>query len=194
MPVISQNTFLRPILFVLHDTSSMGGIPLPYLFYIRPEELSITDPSRNNVHQSLGGGWVDGFGQGLETINIAGNTGWGQGNMPPGELNYHLLYNVVYKQWHAKREAAVKAGKDPDLVKLIFIDLLDMYWGVCAPMTFVLKRSRSRPLLFLYNINLIVVANTIASFAPQVAAGINTITEGITSAITQLGDFAGSLL
>ena len=192
MPTITQK--YRPILMVLQDTSGNHGWPLPYLFYTRPEELTIIDPSRTTVHQTLGGAWADGFGIGLEQIQIAGNTGWGQGWNPPGELAFHLMYNVICKRWHQWRLDNVQAGIDPDLVKPIFIDTLDLYWGIAIPMSFTLKRSRSRPLLFLYNVNLIMVSTDIASFAPGFASTLTSITTGITGAITKVATFAASLI
>ena len=199
MPTITQRALFRPIMFVLMDTGSsgFGMLPLPWLCYPRPEELTYIDPSRNTVHQTLGGAWVDGFGAGLTQIQISGNTGWGQGSNPPGELQFHLAYNVMFKQWHQKRLNAVMAGRDPNTVKLILIDTLNFYYGVCVPMVFTLKRSRSRPLLYLYNINLIMVGNTISSISAT-AGGLldsagSAISNGISSAVGKISSFAGSL-
>ena len=192
MPTITQK--YRPILMVLHDTGPNHSLPIPYLFYTRPEELTISDTSRTTVHQTLGGAWLDGFGVGLQNIQISGNTGWGQGNNVPGELAFHLMYNAVFKQWHEWREDNVKAGFDPNTVKLIFIDLLDLYWGIAVPMAFTLKRSRSRPLLFLYNINLVMVDTTISSISPTVGAAVIAITAGISGAVGAVTGFIKGLL
>ena len=188
MPTITQRALFRPIMFTLMDTggSGLGALPLPWLCYPRPEELTYIDPSRCTVHQTLGGAWVDGFGAGLTQIQISGNTGWGQGSNPPGELQFHLAYNVMYKQWHQKRLNAVMAGKDPDTVKLILVDTLNFYYGVCVPMAFTLKRSRSRPLLYLYNINLIMVGNTISSISSKAGGLLDKVGSAIGGAISDI--------
>lgn len=157
----SQKAEVRPISFVLDDQATGGG-PASVDLVIRPEDLTRNDPSRLNVQQTLGGAWADNFGPGIATIQINGHTGWrptyGSGD---GEARFQQLQDQVFTQWHARRAAAVKAGLDPDLVKLVFADSLDGTTDVVAPMTFTLRRSRSRPLLMQYQINMTVLGNSL---------------------------------
>ena len=62
----------RPVGLLLLDT----GIPIgvPYLFYPRPEDLQYTHPSRGTVIQTMDGGFVDDFGEGLVDIIATGTT------------------------------------------------------------------------------------------------------------------------
>jgi len=114
----------------------------------------INFPSRLTTNQTLGGAWVDSFGAGLPTIQISGTTGWGQGSRPDGEKQFDELYYRCFSSWHILRDKAVKIGKDPDLVSLIFVDALDTVSWVVAPQNFVIKRNKSRPLLVQYNISM----------------------------------------
>lgn len=124
--------------------------------------MTRNDPSRLNVQQTLGGAWADSFGAGVPTIQISGHTGWrptfGSGD---GGTRFQELYDQVYLQWHERRAAAIQSGIDPDLVKLVFADALDDFTVVVAPMNFTLRRSRSRPLLYQYQINLTVVGEDV---------------------------------
>lgn len=131
------------------------------------------------VTQTLGGAYVDNFGEGVPTVQISGHTGWGAGDRPDGRQAFFELHDDIFKQWHQQRAEAVEQNLDPDKVKLIFNDVLDSFTWVVAPQNFVLRRSRSRPLLSQYQINLSFVsydvAETISALdalkARQLAAG-----------------------
>lgn len=169
----SQKSGIRPISFVLVDNSNPTGSILAsnaLTLYIRPEDLTRGDTSRINVQQTLGGvAWADNFGPGVPTINISGHTGW----RPPADIalgtddgvaRFKKLKDQVFNNWHARRKIAIQNGKDPDTtVQLQFADQLDSITAVVAPMNFVLRRSRSRPLLMQYQISMIVTQDNIAT-------------------------------
>lgn len=122
--------------------------------------MTRTDPSRLTVQQTLGGAWADNFGPGVPTININGHTGWrGSGLLGDGLELFQELRDTVFNQWHAARKAAIAAGKDPDLVKLVFVDALDDFVSTVAPLNFTLRRSKARPLLAMYQISMICVGD-----------------------------------
>lgn len=162
----SQRADARPISFLLEDLENANELTSVSLV-IRPEDLTHTEPSRLSTQQTLDGAWVDNFGPGLRTISITGHTGWrGQlsGRMDSvgtkdGFALFKELHDTVYRAWHAKREQAIKSGRDPNKVQLIFADLLDEMVVVVAPVSFVLRRSRTRPLLLQYQISLTVLAD-----------------------------------
>lgn len=161
MAVPKQKSDVRPISFVFHNTSD-GSDPIEHKLVVRPEELTRSDSSRLTTHQTLGGAWADSFGMGLPTIQIAGTTGWGQGGLPNGQQEFQDLHQLIYADWHWARSELVANGKNPDLVKLIFNDLLDDFTWVVTPSQFVLKRSKSRPLLSQYQINLTYLSYDVA--------------------------------
>lgn len=153
----------RPIGF-----AGTGGF---FSFNIRPEELTRYEPSRLAVQQTLGGAWVDGFDRGIITIKIQGHTGW-RGFTPgsaqdavgnplttglPGELQFAQLRASSFLNWHAERARIVAGGGDPSVVELIFIDTLNGFTDLVAPKSFTLRRSKSRPLLMMYTIEMLVL-------------------------------------
>jgi hypothetical protein len=155
---------MRPISFVLDDpvTQKIAAFTLN----IRPEELTRTETSRMSVNQTLGDktpAWVDSFGPGLPTINIAGHTGWRGANGFDGMAIFEQLHKICFADLHDKRRIAAQKGIDPNKVSLIFADALDHFSWVVVPLpnSFVLRRSRSRPLLMQYNIALQVVDTNI---------------------------------
>lgn len=150
----SQKADVRPIGFVL-DTGK--GTPAQLQLNIRPEDLTISEPSRLSVQQTLKGAWADSWGQGLTTISISGHTGWRRSSFTgkDGMEAFKALRKLAFTDWHGQREQRVKDGLDPNGVKLVLADNLDSVTYVIAPQTFVLRRSRSRPLLFQYQISFI---------------------------------------
>lgn len=164
----TQKAEARPISFVLDDQST-GAPPISVSLVIRPEDLTRTDPSRITTHQTLGGAWADSFGPGIPTISISGHTGWRRRPINDddrdGGERFHQLFEHVFTKWHTLRNDAVKAGTDPDRVRLVFADALDQFAVVVAPTSFVLRRSKSRPLLSQYQISMMVLSQDIDELA-----------------------------
>lgn len=157
-----QTPDVRPISFLLDDGVSGLGSTDALTLYVRPEDLTRDDPSRVTINQTLGGAWGDSFGPGVPTITIAGHTGWRRGqDDEDGESRFSDLRDRVFDQWHQRRAAAIQAGRDPSSVQLIYSDVLDNMAVVVAPIRFVLKRSRSRPLLFQYQIQMAVLSDDV---------------------------------
>lgn len=196
-PPSSQKSDVRPISFIIWDRAE-GLAPIETVLFIRPEELTRSDTSRTVVQQTLGNDpWVDSFGGGLPMITISGHTGWKPGAgasyladatisakddpkvqaaviqsgsaQSDGLARMLDLKNTVYTQWHARRAAAIDAGKDPDLVTLIFLDVLNGFSLRVAPLNFTLRRSRSRPLLAQYQISMVVLDDADFVTVPRAA-------------------------
>ena len=182
----NQRADARPISFVLHDMS-VNAAPIVFPLVIRPEDLTRSDQSRLTVHQTLGGAWADSFGAGVPTVTIAGTTGWGGGGRPDGFEQFQELYTTIWRKWHALRESAARTGRDPDLVRLIFVDGLDDFTWLVAPQNFVLRRNKSRPLLSQYQITLVKLGDTLVD-GPTVDAPFGGALEAL-----GLGSLSGSL-
>ena len=151
----------RPIGFALDDSTAPDSFYRIQSLVIRPEELTRIDPTRNAVLQTAGGAFADVWGAGLPTISIAGHTGWRGSPTKDGAQLFAELRDLVMTQYLRRRDAAVQAGRDPGAVKLIFVDVLDDFAFQVVPTAFVLRRSKSRPLLCQYQINLQVVSEDI---------------------------------
>lgn len=190
----TQKAEARPISFVLDDQST-GSPPVSLSLVIRPEDLTRTDPSRITTQQTLGGAWADNFGPGIPTISISGHTGWRRrmvsGDDSDGGERFAALFEQVFTRWHTLRNDAVRAGTDPDRVRLVFADALDQFAVVVAPTSFVLRRSKSRPLLSQYQISLMALSQDVdelayLSFGGDVldadakeAAGLDSMSESL---------------
>lgn len=170
----------RPISFIFHNLANQEP-PIMFPLVVRPEELTRSDASRTSIHQTLGGAFVDSFGAGLPTIQISGITGWGAGNNLNGLEQFQALFDLVFARWHEDRKEAVASGLDPDKVKLIFVDELDEFAGVVVPSQFTLKRSKTRPLLSQYMINMTLISTDISESQSLFDIPVNAISNGIIS-------------
>lgn len=161
----AQTADVRPISFLLDDSVSGLGSLDALTLYVRPEDLTRQDPSRVNVNQTLAGAWADSFGAGVPMITIAGHTGWRRDQSDEdGEGRFLALRERVFDQWHQRRAAAVASGRDPSGVQLIYTDVLNDMAVVVAPLQFVLRRSKSRPLLYQYQIQMAVLGDGVGDF------------------------------
>lgn len=174
----------RPIGFYL---TGGPGLPARINLPIRPEELTRTDTSRLQVNQTLGGAWADSFGAGLAKISMSGHCGWRGAFFLPGEEAFHSLRSMVFQSWHDRREATAKAGQDPTQVRLYYADTLNDIRCEVAPLSFALRRSKTSPLLFRYQISLIVMDEGIGG----VAGVLDAITRALSNPLRFLAGITG---
>lgn len=162
----------------------VGGVLTPQvLLAIRPEDLTRQEPTRATVHQTLSpemSGWVDSFGEGLPSLTISGNTGWRftEGTKLDGEGSFMALNQLVQHDYSAARQKFIDGGLDPSAVKLIFIDSLDNFAWSVVPTQFTLRRSKSRPLLFQYNIALQAISTNV-DFQPIKIPNLGNASNGL---------------
>jgi len=121
-----------------------------YKFNINPEEYSQDEPIRSTITQTKAGAWVDDFGAGLVNIFMKGTTGFANGYEKLKELRGLLrTYNDS------------KVPGKPVVDELIFHNYTDEEsWIVHPdPTGFKLFRSKSNPLLYMYEIRLVCLRN-----------------------------------
>jgi len=200
-----QRAGVRPISFVLDAAGSLGA---PVTLNVRPEDLTRNEPARATVHQTLGRdttGWVDHFGEGLPSVTIAGHTGWrhAMGTGMDGVQAFQALNYLVAHAYPQAKQSAIDRGSDPAQVKLLFVDMLDDFAWSVVPTNFVLRRSKSRPLLMQYNISLQAVSTSVDNavislpFFGNVAGGLGAL-DGVIAQFTsfegQVGDWVSRAL
>lgn len=134
-----------------------------YKFALNPEEYSQPEPSKATMTQTKAGAWIDDFGAGVPTISFRGTTGWkhgggvattgtvtgGKGNL--GFERFKELRDLI-RQYYSKLPPGQEVTSK---YELIFHNYTDGEHWVVHPQTFNLMRSVARPLLYLYDIQLI---------------------------------------
>jgi hypothetical protein len=182
MPISQKN---RPIILILQggEFFSLGIIPVPFLFgspggIVRPENLQILRPARGTVVHTAGAAFLDDFGEGVGTIVMQGHTGWSEPALA-GEVAFQQL-RLMFQEYLARRKRTKLANLDPDGVRLIYLDSLNLEAFLVYPHEFSLKRSRTRPLLYMYHLRLSILRDLLQ--------------EGVSEVTDFLGDFFGTAL
>jgi len=121
-----------------------------YKFNLNPEEYTQDEPVRTVVTQTLGGAFIDDFGAGLVSIYMKGSTGMKNGFEKFVELR-------DFMRTYAKTGTAGQEVKD----ELKFHNYTDEEsWIVHPdPTGFRVFRSKSNPLLFMYELRLTALRN-----------------------------------
>lgn len=134
-----------------------------YVFYIPPDTLEYTSPTRMTAYQTISGNsHVDHLGEGIAQIKISGTTGWRMGGLFEGLFAYHsyqLLRKIVDDYW-----ALCKSGGATNDTLSLSIDMPDApnfgKWYVSVD-GMALKRAASAPLLFQYAISFICLSSNL---------------------------------
>jgi hypothetical protein len=189
MPPIPQKYL--PILFLLHG----GGFPLPIVFgnltpleILRPEHYSLTRVSRGTVTQTIGGAFLDDFGEGPGQLLISGHTGWGAGTFGvPGVIKVKAL-EAMFVEYEARRMRLRNANLDPSVVQLWMMDSLNLEGLSLYPLEFSLDRARNKPLLYFYRMRFVVIADLLVDAVMTAVDAIGSTLSGVGGALTGLSN------
>lgn len=182
----------RPLIFILFPTTSAGLIGFAPIISIlgkpgtvHPEAYSYRRPSRGTLINTMDSAFIDTFGEGVGQITIEGQTGWKQGDY--GLAQFKVL-ETMFTEYHRRRDAIRDSGGllDPNAIQLWLIDTLNLEASSVYPQEFYLIRSRQRPLLYQYRIQLLVVTDLLQS-------AINAIGGVISQAVAVVGPSAGTI-
>ena len=139
---------------------SAAGAAAEFIFPINPEEFNYTKSERVRITRTLGDPFVDDFGLGTPTLQVRGTTGWHTRPGIDGKDGY-AAYRTLHREFHDRyfelRQAQVGSGADPDRIKLWVVNNVDNIVFAVVPMDFHLMRSKSRPLLYQYELKYTII-------------------------------------
>ncbi len=156
----------RPVLIlVLNEMLPVWG----HWFFPKPEDLTYSQPVRATPIQTLGGAYVDDFGEGIREINCYGRSSYKHGPLDSlglgdvlsdvgcgqGEIMMKSLKDWLIRDFHRLREQNARQGKDPDLYQMFLVDVLNFELWRVFPLSFVLRRNKQSPLLIQYQMRFI---------------------------------------
>jgi hypothetical protein len=140
-----------------------------YKFVLNPEEYTQNEPSRVSITQTRGGGFVDAWGAAFPTINFKGTTGFKNGTDDPtnGFKKFKELEELIREVYDD-----VKPGQK--VTKLLkFYNYTDEEYWYTYPEKFALVRSKSKSLLYQYEVSLRALAK-VGSYNPLTVTQLNT--------------------
>lgn len=124
-----------------------------YKFILNPEEYQFSKPNVVDVTQTKSGAWLDEFGAGVPMVQMKGSTGLKNGtkNAKSGYVKFKELSDMIDRVYNR-----VKPGQSvPSSKEMKFYNYTDGEFWIVTPHTFDLLRSTARPLMYIYNIQLI---------------------------------------
>ncbi len=168
-PYLQKN---KIIYFQLYNRDENPKSPIhTHALLINPEELILQVPARVGYRDTLLGAFSDNFGGlGISKLNIKGHTGWNtrliEGSYVDGKQAYDDLYHQIYKKYYELQQQQVKNNKDPEQIELIFVDTLDDLIFKVQMDNFILRRNRSKPLLFQFDISMTILKDLKTDIPP----------------------------
>jgi len=188
------------MLLHLLSPNTIPAISQQVLIPIGPEDLEIHTPPRMTATQTLNGIWIDHFGPGMTNLSISGTTGVQPNRPANGAVNYSstagstdptqlgsasiaALYDI-YLQY----ADSVRKSENPASVTLTLSTILgdqDSPVYTIVPQDFYIRRSKTSPLLYRYQMPCIVVSdnvNTLTSTFPPAPINYYVGENSVTSA------------
>jgi hypothetical protein len=152
-------------LAVYDDTVVTNPIITTFVFRNTPDEYTDIQPVRYSITQTPGGYWLEDFGPGVREINIKGVTGFrkmanSDGVIQDGKTIMESLNNIINTAYLNRRRDLYNNKKDFRKVTMSFTvhgEDAKFYDLIVHPINFSISRSKSNPLLYYYDIRLIVI-------------------------------------
>lgn len=150
---INQNQFPYHT-FLIVDTRNWQ-IMRQHTLIINPQELSMQEPTRQTIINTIGGAYVDDFGRGLPTVTISGHTGWRLKPMPDGTglqdgwQAFKSLRNNIFRYFTDSKDPIRSFLRNPYYQLRWYNWAHDEYYLI-QPTEFDLQQSVSEPLLYQY--------------------------------------------
>lgn len=134
------------------DYIKLGGIKrfefvlgkITYQFVLNPEEYSLDESNKVTVTRTKGGTFADEFGKDTEEISFSGTTGFIN-----GFTKFKELRDIVLKAYE------LRSADHVTTTLMEFYNYTDEHYFRVIPERFSLKRSKSKPLLYAYDIKLV---------------------------------------
>ncbi len=139
-----------------------------FFFALNPQEYTAITPARVNIVQTKGGVFADNFGVGVTAINIKGIAKNNFVRDKDGNVRNTAL--DTFKELRDKVVLNYFDGQIPGLPPtktMEFYNFTDEDYYEVIPMQFSLTRSATKPLLYTYEINLVVVRSLLDAAAKE---------------------------
>ena len=169
--------------FAATEGSTTGVSSSTFIFRNTPDAFDDVNPNRTSVTQTRGGLWIEDFGSGIREMSLSGNTGFRKLNL--GTATDTSEYNMDGKQictklvtffqrYNKNRKAylesgiGIDSGLSGDYRKYLMI--LSIYgertasgasntFLIVHPMSYKISRSKQSPMLYFYDIKLVVLGD-----------------------------------
>jgi hypothetical protein len=148
MPQLATSAQARQFYRQTFEVKTNGVTKYRHTLLINPSDISIEEPNRATVTQTLGGAYLSLFGQGLHNVTISGTTGYNARMNTEGVITdgYEEIKNLR-KQFYRNFITTY----DP-YAECLWYDWENEEYYKIMPLSFRVQRSASEPNLYRYEI------------------------------------------
>lgn len=153
MPQMKSTMQARRFYKYTFEMRDKGKKIYTYTMLLNPSDVSMDEPPRTNVIQTIGGAYVTDFGQGLPSVTMAGITG------------YHARKNAVgvlvdgYTEWKTFRDKVYRyyVTSKSSQIEMYWYNWEDGEYYKVIPQGFRLMRNKAEPLLYRYEFRFVCI-------------------------------------
>jgi hypothetical protein len=142
---------------------------IPGLGAIRPQEYGLARPARGQVIHTAADAFLDTFGEGVPQLQISGHTGWGAGLFEIPGIVLFKAFEFIVQNYHTRQRLLISQGQDPAAVKMLWLDTLNLQALSIYPLVFQAKKTSSRPLLYYYTFQAVVLLDYLSGFLQNIS-------------------------
>lgn len=163
MPQLTASKNKRAFYKQTFEVRLKGKTRYMHTLLVNPQEMSVEEPARANVQQTMGGAYVSNFGQGLHNISLSGTTGYGarynaDGALTDGYTEIQNFRKKVYRDFIRTKETQME---------MFWYNWEDGEYYKVFPTSFRLMRNQSEPTLYRYEIRMTALAPVGAGKKPK---------------------------
>lgn len=163
MPALPSTTKKRKFYKQTFQAKEKGVEKYRHTMLVNPQEMSVGEPARINVQQTLGGAYVSHFGQGVIPVTLSGVTGYNarhnaDGILRDGYEEFKAFRDKVYRDFITTKSAQRE---------LFWYNWEDEQYYKIVPTNFRLMRSRSEAIMYRYEFNFTCIERVGAGTKPK---------------------------
>lgn len=173
MPVSRSTALIKRYYKQTFELKSKGKSKYRHTLLVNPEDMSVQEPSRTNVQQTLGGAYVTDFGVGLHQVNISGTTGYSlrtnaDGQRKDGYQEVKDLRRKLYRNFLETNDSNLE---------MYWYNWEDEEYYQIVPLSFRISRNKSEPLLYRYEFQFTALRKLDKPGASKPKHDINTLNQ-----------------
>jgi hypothetical protein len=151
MPQLLSSRLARSFYKYTFEIRNNGKIVYTHTLLLNPSDMSMDEPPRTNVVQTLGGAYISDFGKGLPNVSISGTTGFHARRKASGDVF------DGYTEWKAFRDKVYRyyVETKSTQIEMYWFNWEDSEFYKVVPLSFRLMRSKSEATLYRYELRFV---------------------------------------
>lgn len=157
-----------------------GAVVKSHTLIVNPEDLLQDEPARTEVFKTFGGSYAEEWGRDIISYTIRGTTGYrirknAQGKSQSGAEAFKALRDDIFRYYLEPEGVPKQLQTDTSVYTLEFNNFDDGEHYVILPTRFNLKRSKSQPLLYMYDFSFACLRTIVSKTPTTSTSNVRTV-------------------